>query len=989
MNGHYNRQYTQHSGRNGRFQPGRYESYGNGSGRYYSSPRNQGMRNGSFDREGYSLSQHRTGTRDLSSTKNTSSRKQTETGRPFRQPKHDNDTFNTKFHYFDIITKKLRNTSQFRTWRDGKYPEHGYVLQTDKSKAEKIKQTVTPRKPSDVSEDPRKQGEGKKTFRKVRETLAHHSRVPVDSFYLLSKPPKEIIIHPASNQTQPLSNLVSTSLIKNHFKTFGEIAHLEQFMDPSSALPLYVYLIRFTGPENNPDAAYKAAYLAVEKFKAMPFIVSGVKFDVTLKEGKALEDIKDKLIKQHAAKLSEVISANKITDHIPTHPRHASLKTIPYDLNHIVNNRPTLFVSSNITSYHRLRVSDFKYRLRNHGWAKILEHFSGIYIIFSKMTDARACLDLSIGKFSMLSRRTHSLVEVDFQLIEPRRRLAKPAVGGTTQKLPRKISYSSNEELLKATTTYIIKELKNTLEKDILRRLVTPSIFDALNPTNYPEIVELKAKEEEEKKKNNLKSINELQSRKALNNDFDIFNLYGRASRKDKLKRAKRKNETDLQLCDTGSEELSRPTKRMHHIKHASHLLNEELSAREETPLSEATLSVEDLSAASEFEVEDLSSDEQEKESSGLTTPEGKLEEVLPVLPNSRLNEFLAIPQKLRPVSSIFPTSIHEYEDNTSESKKTLGIDSVQGIIKDTEDLIALKSIIGPATSAETSSPFLPYFMWKLYHSAKEHDLVFNNQLSLNEKEFDERLVSKTGSFIADGFRKIPDRLKSSYLPHHRKLAQPLNTVTTHQELNARSSVIPENLNSEADIDQDTHNASSRLNRAFQRRFQQDIEAQRAAIGSESELLSLNQLTKRKKPVTFARSAIHNWGLYALEQIAAKEMIIEYVGECIRQPVAEMREKRYIKSGIGSSYLFRIDENTVIDATKRGGIARFINHCCEPSCTAKIIKVGGRKRIVIYALRDIAANEELTYDYKFERETDEGERLPCLCGAPSCKGFLN
>ena len=118
-------------------------------------------------------------------------------------------------------------------------------------------------------------------------------------------------------------------------------------------------------------------------------------------------------------------------------------------------------------------------------------------------------------------------------------------------------------------------------------------------------------------------------------------------------------------------------------------------------------------------------------------------------------------------------------------------------------------------------------------------------------------------------------------------------------------------------------------------------------------------------------------------------MIIEYVGERIRQPVAEMREKNYVKSGIGSSYLFRVDENNVIDATKKGGIARFINHCCDPSCTAKIIKVGGKKRIVIYALRDIGKNEELTYDYKFERETDDEERLICLCGSENCKGYLN
>ena len=37
----------------------------------------------------------------------------------------------------------------------------------------------------------------------------------------------------------------------------------------------------------------------------------------------------------------------------------------------------------------------------------------------------------------------------------------------------------------------------------------------------------------------------------------------------------------------------------------------------------------------------------------------------------------------------------------------------------------------------------------------------------------------------------------------------------------------------------------------------------------------------------------------------------------------------------------------------------------------------------------LRANEELTYDYKFERETNDEERIRCLCGAPGCKGYLN
>lgn len=67
----------------------------------------------------------------------------------------------------------------------------------------------------------------------------------------------------------------------------------------------------------------------------------------------------------------------------------------------------------------------------------------------------------------------------------------------------------------------------------------------------------------------------------------------------------------------------------------------------------------------------------------------------------------------------------------------------------------------------------------------------------------------------------------------------------------------------------------------------------------------------RKKMIKFARSRIHGWGLYALEPIAPDDMIIEYVGQKIRNAVADVREKNYELRGIGSSYLFRIDDEIV------------------------------------------------------------------------------
>src|SRR5699024_9285006 len=140
---------------------------------------------------------------------------------------------------------------------------------------------------------------------------------------------------------------------------------------------------------------------------------------------------------------------------------------------------------------------------------------------------------------------------------------------------------------------------------------------------------------------------------------------------------------------------------------------------------------------------------------------------------------------------------------------------------------------------------------------------------------------------------------------------------------------------------------NSRANRTNNRRFVADLNDQKETLGQDSDVFKINQIKKRKKPVRFARSAIHNRELYARENMNKDEMIIEYVGERVRKSVADLREARYLKSGIGSSYLFRIDESTVVDATKKGGIARFINHSCMPNCTAKIIKVEGSKRIVI------------------------------------------
>lgn len=63
----------------------------------------------------------------------------------------------------------------------------------------------------------------------------------------------------------------------------------------------------------------------------------------------------------------------------------------------------------------------------------------------------------------------------------------------------------------------------------------------------------------------------------------------------------------------------------------------------------------------------------------------------------------------------------------------------------------------------------------------------------------------------------------------------------------------------------------------------------------------------------------------------ADGMLVEYMGEVVRQCVADLREIKYEEMGVGSCYLFRADADAIVDATRKGNLARFINHCCDVS----------------------------------------------------------
>ena len=149
----------------------------------------------------------------------------------------------------------------------------------------------------------------------------------------------------------------------------------------------------------------------------------------------------------------------------------------------------------------------------------------------------------------------------------------------------------------------------------------------------------------------------------------------------------------------------------------------------------------------------------------------------------------------------------------------------------------------------------------------------------------------------------------------------------------------------------------------------------------------LDLWTRSQSPFCEVRgSPIHGQGVYATQNIAKGAKIIEYVGERIGKTESERRCTKQMeqsaKSGGAAVYIFTLDDHYDIDGNFPWNTARLVNHSCEPNCEAWI---EGR-RIFLYALRDIPAGEELTFDYGFDIECYEDH--PCRCGRESCIGYI-
>jgi SET domain-containing protein len=135
---------------------------------------------------------------------------------------------------------------------------------------------------------------------------------------------------------------------------------------------------------------------------------------------------------------------------------------------------------------------------------------------------------------------------------------------------------------------------------------------------------------------------------------------------------------------------------------------------------------------------------------------------------------------------------------------------------------------------------------------------------------------------------------------------------------------------------------------------------------------------KRSTPprLLIQSSAIHAAGCITLDPIRRGQRILEYDGPRLSKSLADIRYAERIVT-----YLFGVgDGDEVIDGF---GTGMFLNHSCNPNCESEDIY----GRVFVIACRDIAAGEELVYEYNLY-DSDNDDVADCYCGAPQCRGTM-
>jgi len=115
-------------------------------------------------------------------------------------------------------------------------------------------------------------------------------------------------------------------------------------------------------------------------------------------------------------------------------------------------------------------------------------------------------------------------------------------------------------------------------------------------------------------------------------------------------------------------------------------------------------------------------------------------------------------------------------------------------------------------------------------------------------------------------------------------------------------------------------------------------------------------------------SRAHGLGAFVAEAAGAGDFVTEYVGELVSPAEGHLRGRLY--DALGVSYLATASQSTIVDATRVGSRAKFINHSSDsPNLQMKLLSIGGTIRVALFALRDLVVGEEVFFDYGYALDT--------------------
>jgi hypothetical protein len=130
------------------------------------------------------------------------------------------------------------------------------------------------------------------------------------------------------------------------------------------------------------------------------------------------------------------------------------------------------------------------------------------------------------------------------------------------------------------------------------------------------------------------------------------------------------------------------------------------------------------------------------------------------------------------------------------------------------------------------------------------------------------------------------------------------------------------------------------------------------------------------KAVKGQASDIQGRGLFATAPISTDEVVAIKGGHIVDTDTLHTLSARLQNSEVQIADGFHL---VALQDDEYEPVMLFINHSCEPN-------VGFAGNVVLVAMRDVAAGEELTTDYALFDDSDS--ELACRCGAAACRGVI-